>query len=87
MKLQFKYFTIATLLFSPSGYSELYFPTELLESASGLADLSAFKADGTQPEGSYLVDIFVNDKYSESRVILFKKILLVIKNMCMTILG
>jgi outer membrane usher protein len=73
MKFQFKYLTIATLLFSPSGYSELYFPTELLESASGLADLSAFKADGTQPEGSYLVDIFVNDKYSESRVIFFKK--------------
>ena len=59
-------------LLSKKGYSELYFPPELVSSdPQMIADLSRFNKIGAQLPGYYLVDIYVNGKPSGNRNLKF----------------
>lgn len=64
---------VANLLF-PVAHAEMYFPPGLISSEGGaVADLSRFQsqAGGRQPEGEYLVDIYLNQKLVATKKMLF----------------
>ncbi|MEG5552322.1 fimbria/pilus outer membrane usher protein [Enterobacter wuhouensis] len=55
-------------------YADMYFPPEFLSGEGEIADLSSFNADGTQPEGDYQVDIYVNQLKKQSRALHFSPV-------------
>ncbi|WP_233602581.1 fimbria/pilus outer membrane usher protein [Citrobacter koseri] len=62
-------------LFISAGYAEMFFPVEMLAANSKeVADLSQFRADGTQPPGEYQVDIYLNMRFYASKKLQFNTI-------------
>lgn len=51
-------------------HAELYFPPEMI-SADGVADLSQFRADGSQLPGVYEVDIYLNQTFFSRQAVRF----------------
>lgn len=59
-------------LYSSICYSDTFFNPALISSFDGeVADLSRFDKGEGQPEGVYLVEIYINDDYVDSKNILF----------------
>ena len=60
-------------LFLSSAQAEMYFPTEMLTTdGNTVADLSRFRADGTQVAGDYQVDIYLNQTFVTARKVKFE---------------
>lgn len=59
-------------LFISAAHAEMFFPTEML-AANGeeVADLSRFRADGTQLPGEYQVDIYLNQTFVANKTLRF----------------
>lgn len=59
-------------LYSSICYSDTFFNSALISSFDGeVADLSRFDKGEGQPEGVYLVEIYINDDYVDYKNILF----------------
>lgn len=60
-------------LFMTTGHAEMFFPIEMLTTENqDLADLSQFRADGTQLPGAYQVDIYVNQNFINNQTVDFR---------------
>ncbi|EPL6456455.1 fimbria/pilus outer membrane usher protein [Providencia rettgeri] len=79
VRLQFiagSLFVVANLMLMQTSIADDYFNPALLDLTSpeqAPADLSIFESAGLQPEGSYLVDIYLNENKVASRNVEFKK--------------
>lgn len=73
--LKMKKTTIALLIsgvVSSVANAEMYFPAEMLNLGNGVvADLSSFRADGSQLPGHYQVDIYLNGNHIKSQLVKF----------------
>lgn len=59
-------------LCASSVYAELYFPTEMISvDSNDIADLSQFRADGSQLPGVYDVDIYLNQTFVSRQAVRF----------------
>jgi outer membrane usher protein len=66
-------------LYLTAAQAEMIFPPEMLTTSGEIADLSRFRADGTQLPGDYLVDLYLNGEFVASRMLRFDTVMEALK--------